>query len=51
MESHIHVDPEGRVTVPAKVCAFLGWKPGDKVEFEARSDGSLRLFVEPRAEE
>jgi AbrB family looped-hinge helix DNA binding protein len=38
----------GQVTIPGEIRARLNLKPGDKVEFIIRGDGSVELFAKNR---
>ncbi len=39
----MHVDPEGRVTVPEFLVEFLGWAAGDAITYEVHEDLSITL--------
>lgn len=45
-EWRLPVDDDGYVTLPPELLAVLGWSPGDALEFETLTDGTIHIRKE-----
>lgn len=42
---------DNQVTVPEEICKHMGIEPGDEVDYEILTDGSVRMFKVTRKTE